>query len=141
MVIQTRRLPGHWLLASCILAGLRSYNKKMPEEINRVLTDHISNLVFTPTDKAVENLRKESITENVFIVGDVMYDAFLYNSALAEQKYSLEKFGLEPKKYLLATIHRAENTDSREHLLAIFNSFAKLGDIVFLHSIHVQNIS
>ncbi|WP_425535947.1 UDP-N-acetylglucosamine 2-epimerase [Bacillus methanolicus] len=57
----------------------------MPEEINRVLTDHISNLLFAPTDMAVENLRKESITENDFNVGDVMYDAFLYNSALAEQ--------------------------------------------------------
>jgi UDP-N-acetylglucosamine 2-epimerase len=113
-------------------AGLRSYNKKMPEEINRVLTDHVSNLLFAPTEKAVENLRKESIIENVFNVGDVMYDAFLYNSALAEEKYSLEKFGLESKKYLLATIHRAENTDSREHLLAIFKSFAELEDIVFL---------
>jgi UDP-N-acetylglucosamine 2-epimerase len=113
-------------------AGLRSYNKKMPEEINRVLTDHVSNLLFAPTNKAVENLRKESIIEKVFNVGDVMYDAFLYNSSLAEEKFSLEKFGLESKKYLLATIHRAENTDSRESLLAIFKSFAELEDIVFL---------
>lgn len=113
-------------------AGLRSYNKKMPEEINRVLTDHVSNLLFAPTEKAVDNLRKESIIENVFNVGDVMYDAFLYNSALAEEKYSLEKFGLESKKYLLATVHRAENTDSKENLQAIFESFSKLEDTVFL---------
>jgi len=113
-------------------AGLRSYNKRMPEEINRVLTDHVSNILFAPTEKAIENLRKESIVENVFNVGDVMYDAFLYNSVIAEKTYSLEKFGIEPKKYLLATIHRAENTDSRERLSAIFESFAQLEDIVFL---------
>jgi UDP-N-acetylglucosamine 2-epimerase len=112
-------------------AGLRSYNKRMPEEINRVLTDHVSNILYAPTEKAIENLRKESIVENVFNVGDVMYDAFLYNSVLAEKKFSLEKFGLEPKKYLLATIHRAENTDSRERLSAIFESLAQLKDSVF----------
>jgi UDP-N-acetylglucosamine 2-epimerase len=122
-------------------AGLRSYNKKMPEEINRVLTDHVSNLLFAPTEKTVKNLRKESIIENIFNVGDVMYDAFLYNSALAEEKYSLEKFGLESKKYLLATIHWAENTDSREHLLAIFKSFSELEDIVFLPLHPRTNIS
>ncbi|OSX53134.1 non-hydrolyzing UDP-N-acetylglucosamine 2-epimerase [Anoxybacillus ayderensis] len=113
-------------------AGLRSYNKKMPEEINRVLTDHVSNVLFAPTERAVENLRKEGIGENVFHVGDVMYDAFLYNSSLAEKKYSLEMFGLESKKYLLATIHRAENTDSWERLHAIFQSFSTLNDTVFL---------
>lgn len=97
-----------------------------------MLTDHVSNLLFAPTDKAVENLKRENITENVMNVGDVMYDAFLYNSTLAEKKYSLGSFGLVSKEYLLATIHRAENTDSKENLEAIFEAFSKLEDTVFL---------
>ncbi len=102
-------------------AGLRSFNRRMPEEINRVLTDHLSDLLFCPTRTAVENLRQEGITEGVHLVGDVMYDAVLQYMALAEKKSRiLEHLGLEPGGYALATIHRAENADNPERLRAIF---------------------
>lgn len=101
-------------------AGLRSYNKNMPEEQNRILTDHISKILFCPTKTAVKNLEKENITKNVYNTGDIMYDAVLYNSILAEKKSEiLKKLKLEPKKYILSTIHRAENTNSKERLKEI----------------------
>lgn len=115
-----------------IEAGLRSYNKLMPEELNRVMTDHVSNILFTPTETAVQNLQKEGIEAGVYTVGDVMYDAVLYNMELAEQKYKLEDFGLERKEYYLGTIHRAENTDSKEQLTAILRAFSKIGEKVYL---------
>ena len=115
-----------------IEAGLRSYNKRMPEEINRIMTDHISTMLFAPTDNAVENLRLEGITEGVHQVGDVMYDAVKYNIGLAEERYSLEDFNLKSNKYILGTIHRADNTDDPNKLKAILNSFASIDDIVFL---------
>lgn len=102
-------------------AGLRSFNKRIPEEINRVLTDHVSDLLFCPTETAVKNLEREGITKGVYLVGDVMYDAALQYLALAERKSCiLERLGLEPKSYALATVHRAENTDDPERLRAIF---------------------
>ncbi|MBS4192614.1 UDP-N-acetylglucosamine 2-epimerase (non-hydrolyzing) [Bacillus sp. FJAT-49705] len=115
-----------------IEAGLRSFNKNMPEEINRILTDHVSSLLFPPTETAAENLKQENITENVVKIGDVMYDAVLYNTAIAEEKYHLEEFGVREKEYILATIHRAENTDSKDKLTAIFQAFAKLDEKVLL---------
>lgn len=115
-----------------IEAGLRSFNKKMPEEINRVLTDHVSELLFAPTETAVQNLAQENITNNVFNVGDVMYDAFLYNLDIAMQKYSLERFQLEEKAYYLATIHRAENTDDYNRLKAIFTALDSVETTVLL---------
>ncbi|AND42240.1 non-hydrolyzing UDP-N-acetylglucosamine 2-epimerase [Cytobacillus oceanisediminis] len=115
-----------------IEAGLRSYNKKMPEEVNRVLTDHISSLLFTPTETAVNNLSSEGVTENVFNVGDVMYDAVLYNTELAKSKDILSQYGVQPKEYILATIHRAENTDSPDRLTAIINQLGSLNQKVIL---------
>ncbi|WP_341301633.1 UDP-N-acetylglucosamine 2-epimerase (non-hydrolyzing) [Lysinibacillus sp. FSL H8-0500] len=115
-----------------IEAGLRSYNKLMPEELNRVMTDHVSNILFTPTETAVLNLQKEGIEESVHTVGDVMYDAVLYNMKLAEQKYKLEDLSLEEKAYYLGTIHRAENTDSKEQLTAILQAFSEVGEKVYL---------
>ncbi|HET7627848.1 MAG TPA: UDP-N-acetylglucosamine 2-epimerase (non-hydrolyzing) [Bacillales bacterium] len=109
-----------------IEAGLRSFNKQMPEEINRVLTDHVSSLKFVPTETAVRNLAEEGIREGVHLVGDVMYDAVLYNLKLAKDKYTLKDFGLTKDAYYLATIHRAENTDNRERLEAIFRSLDQL---------------
>ncbi|MBA7672242.1 UDP-2,3-diacetamido-2,3-dideoxy-D-glucuronate 2-epimerase [subsurface metagenome] len=117
-----------------IEAGLRSYNKKMPEEINRVLTDHCSDILFCPTETAVGNLRKEGFVDGVYWVGDVMYDAVLAFLPVAERKSNiLNKLGLyeksyRAKRYCLATIHRAENTDNSERLKRIFdalNSLAK----------------
>lgn len=115
-----------------IEAGLRSFNKLMPEEINRILTDHVSDFLFAPTQVAVRNLENEGIIKGVYTVGDVMYDAVLYNMDLAEQKYNLSDFGLTSKEYYLGTIHRAENTDSKEILTAIISSLSNLNDIVYL---------
>jgi len=115
-----------------IEAGLRSYNKLMPEELNRVMTDHVSTLLFTPTETAVRNLQKEGITEGVYTVGDVMYDAVIYNMELAERRFNLQNFDLVSKQYYLGTIHRAENTDTKEQLTAILKAFSKVEEKVYL---------
>lgn len=108
-------------------AGLRSFDRTMPEEINRVLTDHISDLLFCPTETAVLNLKKEGITSGVYNVGDVMLDALKYNIKIAEEKVNiLESLGLSPEEYLVATIHRASNTDSFKNLSAIVNVFCEV---------------
>jgi len=98
-------------------AGLRSFNRSMPEEVNRVLVDHISAMLLCPTSAAVKNLTNEGITKGVYQVGDLMYDAILQLSPVAA-KHSriLEKLLLEPKGYGVATLHRAENTDSPDAL-------------------------
>ncbi|TFD95757.1 non-hydrolyzing UDP-N-acetylglucosamine 2-epimerase [Jeotgalibacillus sp. R-1-5s-1] len=107
-----------------IEAGLRSFNKKMPEEINRIMTDHVSALLFAPTETAINNLKDENITKGVSNVGDVMYDAVLYNRELAEKKSSiLQDLSLEGEDFLLITVHRAENTDDREKMAAILSAF------------------
>lgn len=115
-----------------IEAGLRSFNKKMPEEINRVMTDHVSELLFAPTDVAVENLREESIEDGVYQIGDVMYDAVLYNMSIAEKEHSLSEFNLTPNSFILGTIHRAENTDNEKRMAAIVDAFINTGLKVFL---------
>jgi UDP-GlcNAc3NAcA epimerase len=104
-------------------AGLRSYNRRMPEEINRVLADQVSDVLFCPTETAAKNLKKEDITKGVYNVGDVMYDAVLYNTAIALQKSNiLKNLDIAPKEYVLCTIHRAENTDDKNRLTSIFNA-------------------
>ena len=108
-------------------AGLRSYNRAMPEEINRVLTDHVSSLLFCPTDAAIENLAKEGITKGVHRVGDVMYDALLHNLAIARKHSNiLKSLGLEKGTYALATAHRAANTDDPARMAAILNALGSL---------------
>jgi len=108
-------------------AGLRSFNKKMPEEINRILTDHISNILFCPTQTAVENLKKEGITKGVYLVGDIMFDALMHFSKISEVKSKiLEKLNLKPKNYYLVTVHRAENTDNYERLKNILIALSQL---------------
>ena len=106
-----------------IEAGLRSYNKKMPEEINRRLTDHISTFLFCPTKTAMANLKKEGIKKEVYNVGDIMYDALLKNIKIAQRKSKiLQKLKLKSKDYFLLTIHRAENTDNLENLREIIEA-------------------
>lgn len=106
-------------------AGLRSFDRAMPEEINRVITDHISNILFCPTDTAVMNLKNEGITEGVYNVGDVMVDALQYNKKIAESKSTiLQDLNLNPKDFLLATVHRASNTDNKENLTSIVEAFS-----------------
>ena len=114
-------------------AGLRSFNKTMPEEVNRILTDHVCDLLFTPTDTASRNLAREGITKGVFQVGDVMYDALLHNIEIAERKsFILDRLNLRPRGYVLATMHRAANTDAKARLEAIMNAIARVGITVIL---------
>ena len=114
-------------------AGLRSFNRRMPEEINRLLTDHISALLLCPTQTAVDNLEREAIVVGVYNVGDVMYDALLYNSALAaDRSQILEGLDVQPGRYLLATLHRPRNTDNPARLAAILSAFGRIGEpIIF----------
>jgi len=112
-------------------AGLRSFNKRMPEEINRVLTDHVSDILFCPTQTAVENLKNEGIIIGVYLVGDVMFDALLHFSKISDMKSNvLERLNIKPKEYYLATIHRAENTDNYERLKNILTAFSKMDEMV-----------
>jgi UDP-N-acetylglucosamine 2-epimerase len=108
-------------------AGLRSFNRRMPEEINRVLTDHVSSLLFCPTRTAVENLRSEGIEDGVFLTGDVMLDAVLqWRAKLSGRSNVLERIGVDWGSFILLTIHRAENTDSMERLSNILESLLHL---------------
>jgi len=114
-------------------AGLRSHDKRMPEEINRVLTDHCSDLLFCPTKTAVENLEREGIRSGVYLTGDVMVDALKENIKVAERKSRiLKRLNLRPKKYYLATVHRAENTDNYYRLRNIVSAFSEIENLVFL---------
>ncbi len=109
-------------------AGLRSFNRAMPEEHNRVLTDHAADLLFCPTQTAVDNLAREGIVNGVHLVGDVMYDALLHNVALAEQRSGvLARLGLSPGHYALATLHRPANTDDPARLGAILAALEEIG--------------
>ena len=109
-------------------AGLRSFNRSMPEEVNRILTDHASDLLFAPTEAAVRHLEHEGIeTSGIHLVGDVMYDAALHYARRAgDDSRILGDLRLEPASYVLATIHRAENTDVRTRLTAIFGGLARV---------------
>jgi UDP-GlcNAc3NAcA epimerase len=113
-------------------AGLRSFNRRMPEEINRVLTDHAADMLFAPTRAAVENLRRESISEErIHLVGDVMYDAALFYGGKARRESCvLARLALKPKEYILVTIHRAENTDDPARLQAIVEGLCMVGKSV-----------
>ena len=111
-------------------AGLRSFDRRMPEEVNRVLTDHVSDLLFAPTSTAVENLKREGIAEGVHLTGDVMVDALNYNIRVAEASDILDKLGIKPKEYLLATIHRPENTDSLVNLRSIIEAFVESQELI-----------
>jgi len=103
-----------------IEAGLRSYNRHMPEEINRVVVDHLSTLLLCPTRKAIENLAREGIVSGVHRVGDLMFDAVRIATPLAAQHSSvLERLGLTEKAYGVATFHRQENLDNRSRMEAI----------------------
>jgi UDP-GlcNAc3NAcA epimerase len=109
-------------------AGLRSWNRAMPEEINRVTADHLADLLFAPTRAAVANLRGEGIARGKIVrTGDVMYDAARhYGATAARESTVLESLGLRGLDYVLATVHRAENTDDRARLAAIFGGLQRL---------------
>ncbi|EJP6472717.1 UDP-N-acetylglucosamine 2-epimerase (non-hydrolyzing) [Clostridium botulinum] len=114
-------------------AGLRSFNMNMPEEQNRILTDHISKLLFVPTVTAEDNLHNEGINENVHNVGDVMFDAVLHFKKLAEEKESiLNKISIKSGEYILTTIHRAENTNDINRLKNIIEALNESGKRIVL---------
>lgn len=118
-------------------AGLRSFNRRMPEEVNRVVTDHVSHLLFAPSRTAIDNLAREGIaSEMVHRVGDVMYDAVLAFTPVAERRsLILSTLALTPKSYVLVTLHRKENTDDPDRLHAILAglSQAELPVLLPLH--------
>ena len=112
-------------------AGLRSFDKKMPEEINRVLVDHCSDLLLCPTRTAVDNLNKEGIINNVHLTGDVMVDAQKDCERIAKSESRIiDTLGIEPRGYYLATVHRASNTDEPDNLRAIVQALLDLDEVV-----------
>ncbi|HKP37817.1 MAG TPA: UDP-N-acetylglucosamine 2-epimerase (non-hydrolyzing) [Pyrinomonadaceae bacterium] len=117
-----------------IEAGLRSFNREMPEEINRLLTDHCADVLFCPTQTAVDNLAREGITSGVHLVGDTMLDATLQFAETARRRSTiLDQLNLESKRFLLATLHRPYNTDEPAKIRAILNAFSATGEtVVFL---------
>ncbi len=121
-----------------IEAGLRSFNKSMPEEINRIFTDHVSTLLFSPTQQGIDNLAREGLTSDetvsfsldnpgIFLTGDVMYDNNLYfRKKAAEHSTIIEKLNLKNKRFALVTIHRPVNTDSEKRLNSIFQGLLEI---------------
>jgi UDP-N-acetylglucosamine 2-epimerase len=116
-------------------AGLRSFNRSMPEEINRVVTDHVSTLLLCPTDTAVTNLAAEGITAGVHQVGDVMLDAARITAEKVDKDEVLGRYGLEDDGYYLATVHRAATSDDRQQLASVLRAFAAL-DAPVVFAVH-----
>ncbi|MGE5403244.1 MAG: non-hydrolyzing UDP-N-acetylglucosamine 2-epimerase [Candidatus Doudnabacteria bacterium] len=113
-------------------SGLRSFDRRMPEEINRVLTDHCADVLFCPTQASVDHLRREGIEKDVYLTGDVMVDAINDHLQLARSRSRvLEDLSLSPKQYMLATLHRAENTDDPRKLSNIVKAFCRIENLVF----------
>lgn len=112
-------------------AGLRSFNLRMPEEVNRIVTDQISSMLLCPTETAVRNLASEGRTKDVHLVGDVMYDVALAFSRIAERDSDvLQRLQLRERGFALATVHRAENTDDPARLTAILQALSQIAEEV-----------
>lgn len=120
-------------LLAHVEAGLRSYNREMPEEINRVLTDHAADVLFAPTERAAETLRTEGVAGDVHTTGDVMYDAITQVQKRTSRGSSIRsELGLRANDYLLATVHRPQNTDDRNRLRSIVRALASVPTPVVL---------
>ena len=118
-------------------AGLRSFNRRMPEEINRVLTDHLSTLLLCPTETGVVNLRREGIIDGVHNIGDVMYDGACFAAAASGRSQILDTLGLVERSYGLATVHRAESTESKAALAEIVEFLRRQArDHIILFPVH-----
>lgn len=128
-------------------AGLRSYDERMPEEINRVLTDRISDILLTPSEDADENLKKEGIApDKIFFVGNIMIDSLVKHRAKAQKSQIKHKFGLSDyEKYVLITLHRPSNVDDKEGLSVLLDAFKVIGDkikMIFpMHPRTMKNIT
>lgn len=125
-------------------AGIRSFDKTMPEEVNRIIADQLSNLLFSPTEIARENLRRENVTQGVHVVGNSVIDALTQNIAIAEKRSEiLSTLGLPPRGYLLLTFHRAENVDDKAHLgraLEAFDAAARTASLPIVFPIHPRTV-
>ncbi|HGY57256.1 MAG TPA: UDP-N-acetylglucosamine 2-epimerase (non-hydrolyzing) [Caldithrix abyssi] len=113
------------ILTAHVEAGLRSFNRKMPEEINRIATDRVSDVLFAPTQNAMDLLQKEGLEQRAVFSGDVMYDSILFYSELLNESHRPPVLD-SLDAYYLATIHRPENTDNPQHLQSIFSAFSEL---------------
>lgn len=110
-------------------AGIRSFDKTMPEEMNRIIADQLSDLLFAPTRVSRDNLRKENVTAGVHVVGNSVIDALIQNLPMVEKKSDLvAKLGLERRRYIVLTFHRAENVDSKERLSRALEAFRAAAD-------------
>lgn len=110
-------------------AGLRSWNREMPEELNRVVTDHIADMLFCPGEAAAANLRAEGIVAGVYVVGDLMRDSLNWTMRSVNASATLAEHGLQAGEYFFATIHRAENTDDADRLAAILAGLEKVAQM------------
>jgi UDP-GlcNAc3NAcA epimerase len=123
-------------------AGARSYNTRMPEEINRRLTDHCADLLFAVTWKCAQNLKNEGIAEDwIHRTGDTMYDVLLQHMPYADEEDILEKLGLERQNYVVLTLHRQENVDSPPNLMSIVEAMMNLGETIIVFPIHPRTRS
>lgn len=108
-------------------AGLRSFRRAMPEEVNRVVTDRLADLLFCPSQLAADHLAREGKQAGVHVVGDIMVDSFLHQRAQPEAAGACDRLGLEPGRFVLATVHRAENTDDPARLASVMAALARVG--------------
>lgn len=117
-------------------AGLRSFDRRMPEETNRILTDHLSHYLFAPTDTAVNNLKKENVHGKIIFSGDISVEVVNESIKLSSISTILEDLHVEPKKYVLCTMHRAENTASDDTLVSVLRAFEMLTEYKIVFPIH-----
>jgi UDP-N-acetylglucosamine 2-epimerase (non-hydrolysing) len=124
----TKEYTGYSIKIGHIESGLRSYDRSMPEEINRVICDHLSDYLFAPTESAKKNMLKEGLEEKkIFVVGNTIVDAVQQNLKLAEKKGDIPaQFGLKKGNYILATVHRQENVDAKEKFRDILDGMIKI---------------
>jgi len=122
-------------------AGARSYDMRMPEEVNRRLTDHCSRILFAATENCVKNLLKEGIAEDhIHLTGDTMYDALLKHMTGALRSHALEKLGLEAGEYTVLTVHRPENVDDPKALKDIIEAIIQLKELVVIFPVHPRTL-
>jgi UDP-N-acetylglucosamine 2-epimerase len=121
-------------------SGLRSFDKNMPEEINRTITDHLSDFLFAPTDNAVNNLKRENISGKKYNTGDISVE-IINKVKLYNKSKILEKLDLQSRKYILLTMHRAENTNITENLLTLIYTIEKLKDYKIIFPIHPRTLT
>jgi UDP-GlcNAc3NAcA epimerase len=120
-----------WIRVAHVEAGLRSFNRAMPEEINRIVADRVSDILLCPSQLAVDNLRREGMVKHVHLVGDVMGDALQLLARRARARSTvLERLSIARGGFVLATIHRAENTDDRTRMTAIVEAIGSVGEPV-----------